>query len=46
MFKRVTVAAYDPLWPLVAGIVGLTLTLLLTFTLPADLRAPAPGVTA
>jgi DHA1 family multidrug resistance protein-like MFS transporter len=37
---------YDPFWPLVAGIVGLTLTLLLTFTLPADLRAHAPRVTA
>jgi MFS family permease len=31
--------SYNPTWPLVAGIAGLMLTLLLTFTLPADARA-------
>jgi predicted MFS family arabinose efflux permease len=31
--------SYDPTWPLVAGMAGLTLTLLLTYTLPADARA-------
>jgi MFS family permease len=36
--------AYNPAWPLVAGIVGLGLTLLLTSTLPADVRARSPVV--
>lgn len=35
--------AYHPTWPLVAGIIGLILTLLLTFTLPADARAHNPA---
>lgn len=35
--------AYHPAWPLIAGILGLTLTLMLTFTLPADARAHSPA---
>ena len=35
--------AYDPSWPLYAGIAGLTVMLLLTFTLPTDARAHAPA---
>ena len=31
--------SYNPTWPLIAGVAGLMLTLLLTFTLPADARA-------
>jgi predicted MFS family arabinose efflux permease len=36
--------ARQPTWPLYAGVAGLSLTMLLTFTLPAAGRAPAPAV--
>ena len=36
--------ARDPTWPLYAGIIGLSITLLLTFTLPTAVRAPSRAV--